>query len=419
MYVRRRVGGGVSPLEELLALHPDGTLRYRRGVQFPAVTEMIRIALGGDETLWLGAVVREAETQRMLGWQLALVDASGDVKRVGGYVAPAGMDLETDGDGGLWITGFSLVDFAPTQDAPLRQGCNGCGGVLRVDRSGAVRFATYLPFLPEPPGASGDRLFLAPRSSATVYTLDLRAAARPVMSHVSDPSRLAATFFPGSVISLHGMAIGPSTPVEWPKDADGRAAQQVEGVRVLIDAEPARILAASPSRITVMVPLNRPKFQNGTLRLQHNGETIASAVLTASNIPYLVLAGPDAPLGFAIQNEDGSENSLNNPARPGSTIQFYVVAVGETDPPLAEGSYVHSVLARPRAKVEVQFSLRALPGEIVAFAQSARHVAGIFEVRVRLPSEIPAGATALPVLFREGGREVTPGRSAAVFVSAR
>lgn len=396
--------------QQILALNDDGSVRYRRSIQLPAIQSPASIALGANDSLWLSAVVREPLLQRPLGWVLHRLTANGELSAASPEIFPQGIGMRGDENGGLWLSLFSLDAVGTTPDAVLRYRCEACGALVRVDSSGAVRYSTYIPYTAFWMEAAAGRVYVRSVASTPgqpdIYVLDEAAPAVPVLASVTDTSSPYATLNPGNVITLAGAAIGPGSIVEWPRDADGLAATTVEGVQVMIDDAPGRILGASSDRITVMVPLGRTSFENGTLRVLHEGVTVASAVLPSSSPGYAVLAGTNAPLGFTIRNDDGSANTVENPARPGSVIQFFVVSVGPVDPSLVDGEYIHTALAAPRRKLDVHFGIGSPRAEVLSFAQSPAHVAGIFEVRVRLPETVPAGISKLPIVFAESGRVI-------------
>lgn len=396
--------------QQVLALNDDGSVRYRRSLQLPAIQSPASIALGANDSLWLSAVVREPLLQRPLGWVLHRLTANGELSAASPEILPQGIGMKGDENGGLWLSLFSLDAVGTTPDAVLRYRCEACGALIRVDSSGVVRYSTYIPYTAFWMEAAAGRVYVRSVASTPgqpdIYVLDEAAPAVPVLASVTDTSSPYATLNPGNVITLAGAAIGPGSIVEWPRDADGRAATTVEGVQVTIDGAPSRILGASSDRITVMVPLGRSSFENGTLRVLHEGVTVASAVLPSSSPGYAVLTGTNAPLGFTIRNDDGSANTAENPARTGSVVQFFVVSVGSTDPPLVDGEYTHTALATPQRKLDVHFGVGSPRAEVLSFAQSPEHVAGIFEVRVRLPETVPAGISKLPIVFAESGRVI-------------
>jgi uncharacterized protein (TIGR03437 family) len=146
--------------------------------------------------------------------------------------------------------------------------------------------------------------------------------------------------------------------------------------------------------------------------------------VTASGVAYLasrrfsadgelesLLEIPDGLQGTGISNEDGSMNSRENPARPGSVMRFYLVAAGPFDQPLVDGQTQHTNLARPVAPVQIHLNLGS-PAELLSLAQAPGELAGYIEARVRIPASQPPGLDAVAPLAidpqldrRLGGRD--------------
>lgn len=97
----------------------------------------------------------------------------------------------------------------------------------------------------------------------------------------------------------------------------------------------------------------------------------------------------------AAFNEDGSVNSPSNPAKPGSIVVFYATGEGLTDPPAPDGLIVNGVLPKPRLPVSVRFLHSdwdyAQRGEVLYAGSVSGSVAGLLQINMRLPADMPAG----------------------------
>lgn len=400
------------PAYELIALTPDGTLRYRRPLDSTLVQGPAGTALRPDGGLWL-AFYHRNEQQVLIGWTLYQVDAGGGEPRLVTDQIPSGYVMESDGNGGLWIGVHSYIATAPpptigltaTSDAPLKSACNACGGLLHVDAAGAVKFASFLPIDPFFLQAASGSIFLqtnySPTTGLTSYVLNESDISGPVLAAVVDTIGPSASFYPGNVISLIGARLGPDNEVRFPVDNLGRAATLVGGLRVLVDDQESVILSASSEKLVILLPFQLPSQGNGSLVVEQDGEAVASIPFQYGGQGFGILAGPNAPFRLGFENEDGTMNSESNPAPVGSTVKFYIVSVGPTNPTQIEREIKHSILPKPLRNIDVRFSFNAPPQELISLHQAEQFVTGIFEVRVRVGTNVPDDR--VPVMIGYGG----------------
>jgi uncharacterized protein (TIGR03437 family) len=392
----------------VMRMSPEGILQFSRTFT-PAVSPSLAVA--PDESLWFTKDNPDAADASL--WKL---DPNGNEPQLLNDHIPAGSFLESGTAGDLWVAvpsysaspsqGSAATPLRPTPDAPLPSSRLSCGGILHLDASGTVLLSTFVPLSPDRVRVAEKQLFLSssiPGSSLVV--LDETKPAGPVLIGAVDATSPRASFGPGNVITIFGARIGPAVPVNRPVDKDGRLSTEVDGLRVRVAGIPVRILAATSDRITFIMPLSfvAGVGTSSTLVMERNGSAIASMPISFESYSYTILEGPDAPDGFGIFNEDGSINSVEHPAPPGSVVRFYVASAGPADP-RTEGELIHSVLARPTIP-DVRFGISLAPAEVISFTQAADQVSGIIEARVRLPQQFPgdASATAMPIVFFVNG----------------
>jgi uncharacterized protein (TIGR03437 family) len=140
-----------------------------------------------------------------------------------------------------------------------------------------------------------------------------------------------------------------------------------------------------------------------------NGEVIHSRVLTRTRRSPAVFNHVDDhivdcsfgdgsyggiyPLGV-ILNEDGTINSCENPAVPGSTISFFLTGGGVNPPGVVEGA-IHTQPLTP-LPVEVVVSNRISEPEITFAGGAEGHISGVWRISIRVP-ELAYGSLALSV----------------------
>jgi uncharacterized protein (TIGR03437 family) len=109
-----------------------------------------------------------------------------------------------------------------------------------------------------------------------------------------------------------------------------------------------------------------------------------------------VAVAPSQPGVFDIQNSDGSLNSTSNPARAGDYVSVYGTGGGTMNPPgMTGGSWPLSPLSSIGQAVSVTVGGE---GAVALYSGSAPTLeSGVFQINVRLPADLTAGAQLLHV----------------------
>lgn len=103
----------------------------------------------------------------------------------------------------------------------------------------------------------------------------------------------------------------------------------------------------------------------------------------------------DATGQGAILNQDSTVNSVNNGALPGSVVSIYATGEGLTDPLLADGAIVSTVLPQPRLTVKVQIAGQDCK---VTYAGSApAEPVGVLQVNAVVPAGLHSGAATVVI----------------------
>jgi uncharacterized protein (TIGR03437 family) len=97
----------------------------------------------------------------------------------------------------------------------------------------------------------------------------------------------------------------------------------------------------------------------------------------------------------AALNQDGTVNSVDHPAKPGSIIVFWATGAGLFTQSLPDGAIARPPLSAPVQPVSVLFADLSAPGTLVEplYAGAAPGmVAGVLQVNARLPQNLPGGS---------------------------
>ena len=253
-------------------------------------------------------------------------------------------------------------------------------------------------------GASG----IVVDPSGSIYISDAGNQAIRVLQTVSGgiasglatnaASNLPGAIAPGEIVALFGTGLGPSTPVQATTGASGSFGNLLAGVSVTFNGIPAPVLYASAKQVTAIVPYGV------------TGQTVQVALTYQSLVPLsvslpLAAAAPalftadESGSGQALAfNADGSRNDAAHPAAPGSVVTLYATGEGQTSPPGIDGKLGTEPLPKPVQPVTI--TIAGQTATPVSFAGVAGSVAGLMQVRARVP-EIGA-SSAVPVALNVG-----------------
>jgi len=211
------------------------------------------------------------------------------------------------------------------------------------------------------------------------------------------------TVAPGEIVSLFGNALGPGQPV-MPVVARGTAYPTILGdTQVLFDGVPAPLLYVSANQINAVVPygIHSPNTQ---MTVQRGGISGGLTPLPVAPAVPAILTVNSAGFGQAAAlNEDGSYNSVSNPAARGSIVVFYAVGAGAMNPPVADGTVSPGALPLPAPQLPVTVQIRGVEEDPIYAGAAPGYVSGLLQVNVRVPSSIAFG-NSVPLTLLVGGQ---------------
>jgi uncharacterized protein (TIGR03437 family) len=202
---------------------------------------------------------------------------------------------------------------------------------------------------------------------------------------------LAPVVAPGSIIVISGENLAASTgragAAPWPT--------ALAGAVVRINGVAAPLSFAGPHQINAQVPV---ELAPGPATLIVSADSVAGwalagapVELTLSAAAPAILTSGDGPLAL---NEDGSRNSAESPAAPGSLLTVYLTGQGPVDVPVENGSAAgedppsRAILPQSAAfgeqEAEVLY-IELVPGEV-----------GVARAILRVPV-LPSGGYALVI----------------------
>jgi len=299
---------------------------------------------------------------------------------LGGTAADAVRALALDAQGDLWLTGSTdSTDFLGTPSTTPFTGS--FLAEMAPDGTRLLQSQRY------PDGAVGQAISLA--RDGAMWTLGptgsvLRFPPGRFGSGVIGVANSAGTSLtnaiaPFELVSLYGATLGPTPGLGALVDTDHRIATQLAGVQVLFNGTPAPLLYVGTSQINAIVHTSTS-----------SGKTSVEVITPDLTSTFELQLTPAAPQVFRTNgsaavalNQDGTVNSPQTPAAPGSMVIVYASGAG-----LIRGLPYGSIVTGHGpyffdAPVSVLASNRSIE---VDYADPAiGFPAGVLQVDVRLP----------------------------------
>jgi trimeric autotransporter adhesin len=259
-------------------------------------------------------------------------------------------------------------------------------------------------------------------SAGNIYFSDLGSnrirllqPAKPVVTAVANAaSDVLGPIAPGEMVTIYGLGLGPDQLTSFSAPAAGLIATQVAGTQVFFDGTPAPIIYAWGPAVCVIVPY---EITGGSTQVTvtYQGRTSSAiAVPVAGSAPGIFTWGLlSSAVGPALAvNQDGSLNSVDNPARIGTVITFYATGEGQTSPTGTDGGIASTPAPQPILPVTVTIGGQTV---LPLYAGGAPgEPAGVMQINVQIPSIAQPGGAVLPITVQVGGASSQSGVTIAV-----
>jgi uncharacterized protein (TIGR03437 family) len=177
---------------------------------------------------------------------------------------------------------------------------------------------------------------------------------------------------------------GPDLMVNRP--TGGVFSTSLGGVRVLFSGIFAPLLYVRSDQIAAIVPYGlagRTSTFAQVEYLDQRSNTVNRNVVPAA--PGIFTADSSGSGPVAAFNQDGSVNTANNPANPGSIVVLYLTGEGQTNPPGVDGKVADNPNQLPKPVQAVSVLIDNQPAEVLYFGAAPTLVAGAAQANVRVP----------------------------------
>jgi uncharacterized protein (TIGR03437 family) len=236
----------------------------------------------------------------------------------------------------------------------------------------------------DPTGSPAAGITLAPAcivNAASYLNWQLQSGAQT--------SPLSGYVAPGEIITIFGNDLGPVNGAGAVLDAQGRLPSSLGGVILTFDGIPAPLLYVQANQINAIVPFEVAGKASTMVQLRYNGASSnAAMLLVADAVPGIFTAEIDGVIQIAAFDQDGTLNSVDNPADEGSIISMWATGLGLLNQSYADGQIVTgtaSLVAPPAIGVN------GYVAQIQYIGQAPGLVAGAIQINLVVPKGVPSG----------------------------
>jgi uncharacterized protein (TIGR03437 family) len=204
---------------------------------------------------------------------------------------------------------------------------------------------------------------------------------------------------PGELVLVTGAGLGPKPVQTVQLDSQGRLTRSLSGTRVLFNGVASPLVYSHMNQVAAIVPYGISGRSTATVQVESGNYASGSVTVNlAASAPGIFTADGSGSGQGAILNQNFSSNSSRNPAAKGSQIIIFATGEGDMVTPVTEGALVSALQTRPRLPVSVRVA--GIPVEVTYAGLAPGLYAGMLQLNVRLPEDIPSGN--LPVVLTVG-----------------
>jgi uncharacterized protein (TIGR03437 family) len=154
----------------------------------------------------------------------------------------------------------------------------------------------------------------------------------------SSASLAIGSISPGELVTLFGNGLGPQQGVQANVAPPNLYPTRMANVQVTLNGTPAPLLWVQDAQINLVAPWSLTPGQNAEVCASYNDvntNCLTLPVVQATPAVFMV----DAQYAAAL-NQDGTYNSADNPAAPGSIVTVYATGLGPITPSQPDGSLI-------------------------------------------------------------------------------
>jgi uncharacterized protein (TIGR03118 family) len=228
-----------------------------------------------------------------------------------------------------------------------------------------------------------------------------------ITSVVSAASQIAGAVAPGELVRISGQTVGPSPAVSAKIPPASALDTSLGGSTITVGGIAAPILYTNGGQTNIQIPYGIAGSTTAdvvlTLGPAQGGQTAKITLQVAPTAPGIFTFDFSGIGRMVALNSDGSLNSAANPAARGSSLMFFATGAGVTNPADMDGRAETDTSRVPVAPLSV--TIGGLAATLGVAGSTPKDVAGVLQVMVTVPTNIPAGSA--NVVLTAGGVATT------------
>jgi uncharacterized protein (TIGR03437 family) len=338
----------------LARVWPDGpsgfySIMRRAAARVPA-NPVVAVDANGDAVVYTSGLLQRFDSTGTITLSTTIPGELG-----------VGQGFALDAAGNAYITG-EKSEVYPVKNSVATCGSTAADLLSVFAPDGSLLQTTYIP------GVAGGVPLVATAPNSTVYVVapadatfaPTQAGPFPAGSTVTEvllrlsPNANAQTFplaclgnaatyetspiTPGELVTLFGNGLGPEQGIQPQATLQRPFPTQAASVEVTFDGTLAPLLWVQAAQINVVAPWSLTPGQTTQVCVAYNGvktNCLSWPVVQSAPAVFTV----DGVYAAAL-NQDGTINSPDNPAAPGSIISIFATGLGAISPAQADGSLV-------------------------------------------------------------------------------
>jgi uncharacterized protein (TIGR03437 family) len=228
---------------------------------------------------------------------------------------------------------------------------------------------------------------------------------------VNGASFEALPLSPGGIFSIFGEDLAPAEGFGFFDLLSGGLVELLRGVTVLVDNRPAPLFYVSRGQINAQAPAELQPGSFVSVRVLREDVISANRLAPVAVSAPGVFVHPESTQIVAL-NEDGTLNSVANPADRGSALTLYLTGAGAFAPHLAAGQPAPLPPPFHLVAAGVEATIDDLPA-VVEFAGAAPGFVGLVQINVRIPTSASSGDN-IVLRVLGGGSASQPGTTISI-----
>jgi uncharacterized protein (TIGR03437 family) len=360
----------------------------------PKFDWILRSAVAPDGSIWVHTSSFD-QCCVNIEYHLIRIDAKGENKLVDLPIDIG--DIATDRDGNVLAT--TVATFTPSSGALLSNPCPYYRlGYVKINATGQPLFFTYLPrtayydFYGTGPNGFPIVILDTVLPNITRFEIIENRNMGVFAGCMVDSANYISgdVVSPGEIVTIFGSQMGPAHGVSFSLE-NGHLPTSLGGTQVLVNTRPIPLLYVSASQINAILPFDLQP--NGPLDAVVKVESVptSSNKLPATHISiaglFLFTLDGSGQRQAAAINEDGTVNSPQHPAKPGSRVMLFGTGGGHTNPPSTAGEVTPLEIRRLSNSSGILVNNTAVPIEFAGAAPGL--VSGVNQINIKLPDPMP------------------------------